>query len=329
MGERALITGVTGFVGRHLCQHLLASGDDVLGTAERPPPRSFPWGALPNGDRILIWDLGDPQGPPKNVLETIREFAPSVVYHLAAISVPEECGSHEPTELARAVNVEGTRRLIDLVRRISGPPRLIFVSTSHVYTVPQTQVTFVHEGHPVQPRNAYGRTKHAAEQLLLEALHVYGLPVLIVRAFPHTGPGQSEKMMLPGWAAQFARHESPVKVHTLHAFIDLCDVRDVVRAYRLLATLGTPGEVYHVGSGVARTSGEVFHMLQQLADCHSPVLETRPGTKYDPIAITEKITRATGWRPSIPLAATVADTYQWWLEKVRVEGNPQSAPGHV
>lgn len=320
MAERALITGVTGFVGRHLCQHLMASGDEVLGIAERPPPLSFPWGALPETDRILIWDLGDPLGPPKSLVQAVREFAPTVVYHLAAISVPEECGGAEPTALASAVNVGGTQRLIDLVLKLPSSPRLVFVSTSHVYTVPQTQVTYVAESYLVQPRNGYGKTKWAAEQLVMEAFRNHGLAAVLVRAFPHTGPGQSEKMMLPSWGAQFARGECPIKVHTLHAVIDLCDVRDVVRAYRLIASLGTPGEIYHVGSGVARTSGDVFRLMQQHADPDRPVLETRPGSKYDPIAVIEKITKATGWKPQVPLETTVADTYRWWLEKVRAEG---------
>jgi len=313
MAERALITGITGFVGRHLCQYLTCQGDEVAGIANTWPESSALWGQLPDSRNLLIWDLANSSGPPRDVVDFLVTFRPTVIYHLAAISVPEMCGNSEPTDVAWAVNVEGTRRLVELALCLSEVPRVIFASTSHVYCVPQDGITFVDETYPVQPRNPYGQTKLAAEEILLEAYHSQKLPVIIARAFPHTGPGQSEKMMLPAWAAQFARGDSPVKIHTLQAVIDLCDVRDVVRAYRLLAERGQPGEIYLVGSGVPRTSGEVFRILQGLADPARPVIEIRPGLKYDPIARIDKLAQTTGWKPEIPLEITVNDTYQWWL----------------
>ncbi len=312
MTERALITGVTGFVGRHLCQYLRNQGYEVAGIAHGLPQSLEPWGQLPESRNVLFWNLANPGGPPRDVVDFLGTFRPTVIYHLAAISVPEMCGNTQPTDLAWAVNVEGTRRLVELALSLPEPPRIIFASTSHVYRVSQDGITFVDETYPVQPRNPYGQTKLAAEQILQEAYHRDGLPVIIVRAFPHTGPGQSEKMMLAAWAAQFARGDSPIKIHTLQAVIDICDVRDVVRAYRLLAEKGQPGEIYLVGSGIPRTSGHVFRILQGLADPARPVVEIRPGLKYDPIARLDKLTRTTGWKPEIPLETTVKDTYCWW-----------------
>jgi len=317
MAERALITGVTGFVGRHLCQHLMNQGDEVAGIANTWQESLVSWGELPESRNVLFWDLAKPGGPPRDVVDFLGTFRPTVIYHLAAISVPEMCGDTQPTDLAWAVNVEGTRRLVELALSLSEPPRFIFASTSHVYRVPQDGITFVDETYPVQPRNPYGQTKLAAEEILLEAHQRKRLPVIIVRAFPHTGPGQSEKMMLPAWAAQFARGDSPVKIHTSQAVIDLCDVRDVVRAHRLLAERGQPGNIYLVGSGVPRTSGEVFRLLHRLADPARPVIEIRPGLKYDPIARIDKLTRTTGWKPAIPLETTVRDTYHWWLDRIK------------
>jgi GDP-4-dehydro-6-deoxy-D-mannose reductase len=102
-------------------------------------------------------------------------------------------------------------------------------------------------------------------------------------------------------------------VHTLQATIDLSDVRDIVRGYRLLADSGRRGEIYNIGSGVPRTSAEVFDLLRAIANRDGEVVETHPGIKYDPIADSRKIQNHTNWRPEIPLEKTVADTYQWWL----------------
>ncbi len=316
MTHRALITGITGFVGRHLYAHLVECGDQVLGLAPSPVPKVPSWGRLPDDGEILIWDFAESKECPDDIKARIRQFDPTVVYHLAAISVPEDCGHTAPNERAWAINVEGTRRIIELLNETSSGPRFIFVSTSHLYRVPQDKVTFVDEEYPANPRNAYAQTKWAAEQIVQAALKEDRLNAIIVRAFPHSGPGQSERMMLPSWAAQFARGMQTIQVHTLQATIDLCDVRDVVRAYRLLADSAVPGEVYNIGSGVPRTSAQVFELLRLLANPHCEVVETHPGIKYDPIADLRKVQSHTHWKPEIPPEQTVADTYRWWLATV-------------
>jgi GDP-4-dehydro-6-deoxy-D-mannose reductase len=120
-------------------------------------------------------------------------------------------------------------------------------------------------------------------------------------------------MMLPEWAVQFARGgPEPVRVRTLNAWIDLSDVRDVVRAYRLLAVAGERGAAYNVGSGQSRRSGEILELLRRTAGAQRAVVETRPGRKQDPIADITRLVRRTGWQPRVPLEQTVADTLAWW-----------------
>lgn len=312
MRHRALITGITGFVGRHLCAHLTECSDHVMGVAPSPVNGDLRWGSLPQSGNILFWDLESSECPVDSKMQ-IRAFQPTVVYHLAALAVPDDCGHVEPNQKAWAINVEGTRRVIELIREVCPHAKFIFVSTSHLYRVPQDRVTFVDEAYPVNPRNGYARTKWAAEQVVQNAIQQYGLDAVIVRAFPHAGPGQSERMMLPAWAAQFARGHRVVHVHTLQATIDLSDVREIVRGYRLLADSGRRGEIYNIGSGVPRTSAEVFDLLRAIANRDCEVVETHPGIKYDPIADSRKIQNHTNWRPETPLEKTVADTYQWWL----------------
>jgi len=318
MTHRALITGITGFVGRHLCAHLMECGDQVMGVAPSPIAEDRRWGSLPQPGYTLFWDLESLNCPVDNKMR-IRAFQPTVVYHLAALSVPDDCGHLEPNQKAWTINVEGTRCVVELIREVCPHARFIFVSTSHLYRVPQDQVTFVNEDYPINPRNGYARTKWAAEQIVQNAIQEYGLNAMIVRAFPHAGPGQSERMMLPAWAAQFARGQRVVHVHTLQATIDLSDVRDIVRAYRLLADSGIRGEIYNIGSGVPRTSAEVFELLRSMTRRDCEVVETHPGIKYDPIADSRKIQNHTDWRPEIPIEKTVADTYHWWLSALSGE----------
>lgn len=311
MSQRALVTGITGFVGGFLAEHLLHCGDRVLGAAVAPE-----WPAPPpplaEQVEVLTWDFGRDDGCPPDTAEAVRRFAPQVVYHLAAISVPGECGQDAPSSAAWAVNVEGTTRLVDSLLRWELHPRVVFASSSHVYAPPPAGSPWTPETAPIAPRRGYGTTKWEAEQRLSKAFDRGQIDVVLARAFPHTGPRQSPRMMLPEWTRQFVLGTEPVQVHTLEAIIDLSDVRDVVRAYRLLAEHGASGEVYNIGSGTPRRSGAVFNILRRLADPHRSLVETRPGPKIDPVADIARLRAATDWTPEISIAQTVRDTLTWW-----------------
>jgi GDP-4-dehydro-6-deoxy-D-mannose reductase len=320
MSYRALITGVSGFVGPFLAEHLLDCGDEVLGTSpDGTWPARSPKTIRPKVE-LIAWDISRPDGLSQTSRRPIQRFRPQVVYHLAAISVPAECGEDQPTPQAVAVNVDGTRRVLEAAAALDWPPRVLLASTSHVYAATEESSPRVDENWPLAPRQGYGRTKLAAEAAVRRAI-ASGLDALIVRAFQHTGPGQRPPMMLPEWAVQFARGgPEPVWVQTLDAWIDLSDVRDVVRAYRLLALEGQRGTAYNVGSGQARRSGEILELLRRTAGVDRTVVELRPGRKQDPIADITRLVRRTGWQPRVPLEQTVADTLAWW------QGHPSPSP---
>jgi GDP-4-dehydro-6-deoxy-D-mannose reductase len=317
MPQRALITGVAGFVGGHLAEYLLDSGDAVLGCSIDGQWLAGSPAALAARVALVAMDLGRPDGLSPAGRRAIQDFAPTCLYHLAALSVPEDCGDREPAPRAVAVNVDGTRRVLELAAGLPSRPRLLFVSTSHVYAPVASDSPRIDETAPLGPAHAYGRTKLAGEQEVGRAICRDGCDAVIARAFHHAGPRQDGRLMLSQWAKQFAAGGThPVQVYTRDAHLDLSDVRDVIRAYRLLLERGRPGEAYNVGSGVSRSSGEILDQLRRLADPHRAIVEIRPGFRQEPIADISRLIHATGWQPQVPIQQTIADTLDWWRAQV-------------
>lgn len=308
----ALVTGITGFVGGHLAEHLLAAGDQVVGlSASGEWPQRTPE-ALIESVPVIRCDLAD-EDLVQSITRVPRVFEPDCIYHLAAISVPGDCGGDEPTPGAIAANVDGTRRILDWASAI-GVRRVLFVSSSHVYAPPRSRDERCRETDVPRPKNAYGKTKLLAEQAVHEAVAAGRIDAVIARAFQHTGPRQGPRMMLPEWAEQFARGANPVAVRNRDTWIDLSDVRDVVRGYRLLMEHGARGEIYNVGSGFAHRTGDLLAALGSLVGEQCPIVETQPGERFDPIAEIAKLRSATGWSPRYPLAQTIADVYRWYAD---------------
>ena len=313
MSHRVLITGISGFVGGFLAEHLLEVGDLVAGCS--PDGAWLPGSPRSVRDRMEMigWDLASPGDVAEQTRRRIEQFRPDVLYHLAALSVPEDCGDQQPTARATAVNVDGTRRVLEVAVSLPTRPRVLFVSSSQVYAPVTRQSPRVDENAPLGPKHGYGLTKLLAEREVARAVQKHACDAIIVRAFQHAGPRQDPRMMLSQWAQQFTSGRSdPVKVYTRDAQIDLTDVRDVVRAYRLLVLHGRRGQTYNVGSGSSRRSGDVLEILRQLADPGRQIIETRPGFKQDPIAEIVRLVRTTGWQAAIPLKQTVSDTLSWW-----------------
>jgi GDP-4-dehydro-6-deoxy-D-mannose reductase len=315
MRMRAFITGIAGFAGAHLAEHLLDHGDDVCGASLHGNwTNGAGQAALPTcvtSLPIYAWDIGD--SCPSELSQSLSNFAPEVIYHLAAISKATACGQSEPTPAAHRINVRGTEHVMKLAAALPSRPRVLLVSSSYVYgPAHQERETFA-EYEPPQPANGYGRTKLAAEAVLMRAVAEKKVDAVIARAFQHAGPRQDAQFMLAEWCEQFAvAGSTPVIMHNSHSWIDLSDVRDVVRAYRVLAERGACGEIYNVGSGIARTSGEIFTQLLQIAD-PSRLIEIRStAVKYGPIADLHKISSELGWHPQIPLVQTLHDTLNWF-----------------
>jgi len=311
---RALISGIGGFAGAYLAEHLLAVGDDVHGFSRSGNwPRDIPTSVTRNAT-MLSWDIGQPI--PDSVRQQVVDFAPEAVYHLAAISVPSECGANEPTTAAQAVNVAGTRAILDLAASLASRPRFMFASSCYVYGPVPPDQPIVAETAPLHPQRGYGKSKLQAETLVVDAASAERVDAVIARAFQHSGPRQSPQMILPEWASQLARRDdSPLRVVCRDAFLDLSDVRDVVRAYRALVVDGKSQTVYNVGSGVCQRSGDLLARLLEMARSKRDVVELDPGRRQHPIADLSRIQTDTRWKPRIGIEKTLEDILEYWQQR--------------
>lgn len=309
---RAFVTGITGFVGGFLAEHLLACGDEVLGCSRRG---TWPdWAAKTLRDRaqVFAWDVGDGVAP-EALSSRLAQFKPDCVFHLAALSVPGDCGTAEPTAVCVETNVRGTQRVLDLAASLPERPRIVFASTSHVYGRVGRDQQVRDEQAPLRPHRAYGKSKLIAENAVRHAGQQQPLDTIIVRAFQHTGPRQEPRLMLPEWAEQVARKSPRLSVKHLDTWVDVTDVRDVVRAYRSLAEHGERGGVYNVGCGMPRRTGELVEMLAKASEVSMEIAELTPGEeKFDPIADIRRVRADTGWQPQIEIEQTILDTLRYW-----------------
>jgi GDP-4-dehydro-6-deoxy-D-mannose reductase len=298
---RALVTGAAGFVGRHLVAQLEAAGDEVIET-----------------DREQGLDILDLDG----LAALFGDGRPEVVYHLAGQA--DVGGSwSRPVETFR-VNAEGTMNVL-LAAADAGVDRVLAVASADVYGQVPTDELPIGEDRPLRPHSPYGASKAAADLIALQAHLGRGLGVIRARPFNHLGPGQSDRFVASALASRIAHNEldggDRIPVGDLTPRRDFTDVRDVVRAYRLLVERGEPGEAYNVCSGTDVSVQEIADRLVALADLPMTLATDpdllrpvdTPVLRGDPTRLRE----ATGWTPEIPLEQTLADVLDDWRKRVR------------
>jgi GDP-4-dehydro-6-deoxy-D-mannose reductase len=287
---KALVTGAGGFVGPHLTAHLQACGDDVvpldLGTG--PDLRdSDAWAAA------------------------MREHQPDVVYHLAGLSNVGESWNNPIATFE--INTMGTISILEAARQ-AGTPRVVLVSSADVYGTVTPEMLPLTEEHRAQPRSPYGASKQAAEAAAQQYWRGHGVHAVVARPFNHLGPGQSPTFAAPAFAGQIAEAERDGLTELRHGDLsphrDLTDVRDVVRAYRLLAEQGDAGEIYNVCSGHTVSMQQLLDAMLSLST--ASINQVVDDSLIRPIDLPvlrgsfAKLRAATGWEPAIGLEETLA-----------------------
>jgi GDP-4-dehydro-6-deoxy-D-mannose reductase len=310
MTRPTLVTGGAGFAGGHLLDLLVSRGHEVVAW-RRPngPPRSLA------GVRWEVVDLLDRPA----VSIAVARTRPAAVYHCAG--APHVGRSWETAEATLAVNVLGTHHLVESLREHAPHARVLVPSSALVYRQLGTPLS---EDHPLEPASPYALSKLAQE--LVGTENGDSPRVCIARAFNHTGPRQDPSFAVSGFAHQIADIEAGlsapvIAVGNLDAKRDLTDVRDTVRAYRLILERGTPGRPYNVCSGRAIAVGALLDML--LVRARVPIRVAPDPSRFRPndlplvVGDPSRIREELGWEPEIPLDRTLDDLLGYWRANVQ------------
>lgn len=314
---RALVTGITGFVGGHLTEHLTAEGDLVVGLSH-----SGRWPAgldhLARLARVEPFDLL--RGTVESLADLLARKRPEAIYHLAAQANPR--ASLDDPRGTWDLNLGGALTLLEAVRRagLDPAPRVVLVGSGVSYGNPAPEHLPVTESCPLRPNNPYAASKAAADLLGIQHFLSHGAPVVMARPFNHAGPRQDDRYALSSFARQVAEVErgdrARIEVGNLDVVRDFTDVRDIVRAYRLLATDGRPGEVYNIGTGRDVPLSAMLATLCRLARRPVEVVvdpdRVRPVDQPLLLADASKLRLDTGWEPRYTLDQTLADMLDAW-----------------
>lgn len=318
---RILITGITGMVGSHLAEYVLAHHPDVEvhGMVRWRSPRA---NLVKVNGRVTLHEgeLRDLHSLVR-VLETVR---PERIFHLAAQSYVSASFSAPADTLH--TNVIGTTNLLDAVRLTGIDPRIHICSSSEVYGQVREDEVPIRESNEFRPASPYAVSKCGEDMIALQYFLSYGIKTIRTRMFTHTGPRRGDVFAESAFAKQIAEVEAglrpnPIKVGNLNSVRTFADVSDAVRAYWLLLEKCPPGEVYNIGGERTMTVGEMLDVLIGMAGCRiryevDPAL-VRPSDVTLQIPDTSKFRAATGWEPKVPLETTLRDLLDYHRGRIR------------
>lgn len=303
---KALVTGSLGFVGGYLRQELEQNGYEVVGVD------------VHEAAQTIKVDLLDARA----TAEAVFAVRPDVIIHLAGQA--DVGHSWKDPQQTVALNVLCAVNLMEAVRAVDPAIRVVLVGSSDEYGSLGGNGMLVSEDLPVDPRTPYAVSKKAQEDMARVYVRAYGLHICMTRSFNHGGAGQREGFLIPDFAAGVARVEKGLqpclRVGNLTAKRDFTHVRDVVRAYRLIAERGRAGEVYNVGSGTAYSAQEILDRLCAMANCPVPVecdsAKLRPSDTPVICCDHSKLTNHTSWLPQYGLEDILVETLAYWREKM-------------
>lgn len=307
MSKRVLITGAGGFVGTHLIHALKAAGNVEIFAAVYKATSDIT--SLIPEDHIIAGDLTDFDYATK----LVGISSPDVIYHLAALSVV-----HSSAKQATAVmngNTNISYNILEAVRLGAPKARFIAISSGNVYGAVQDTTYPINESTPIRPLNPYAVSKVSQEMLALQYFLAYGLDVIILRPFNHTGVGQTSDFVIPRLAEQFVRIEKGstpvVEVGNTSTIRDFTDVRDMVGAYILAAEKGLSGEIYNIGTGIGHTIAEILDILQSLSSAKALIKVKQDFVRSSDVPVlvadASKFRTISGWEPKITLSKTISD----------------------
>ena len=316
---RILITGITGFVGSHLAEWALSRGAQVVG-AIRWRSNTQHIDHLRDRVALVPCDLRDVSSV-RSLLEQARA---DYIVHLAAQSFVG--ASWEAPSETLLTNAVSQMNLFEAIRPLARPARFLVIGSSEEYGLVYPDELPIRETNPLRPLSPYAVSKVTQDLMGFQYWKSYGLDIVRTRAFNHTGPRRGDAFATSSFAKQIAEAEAGlrepvIQVGDLKPTRDFSDVRDIVRGYWLLLERGTPGDVYNLCSG---TEWSIERMLNFLVE-HSKLASVE--FRQDPSRMrpsdvpvlrgsAEKVQRATGWVPQIPLEQTLLDLLEYWRQRI-------------
>ncbi|MCK5342942.1 MAG: GDP-mannose 4,6-dehydratase [Candidatus Heimdallarchaeota archaeon] len=318
-----LITGITGFVGSHLADYILKKHPEIkiFGMARwRSPTDNI--NHILDKITILYGDLVDMP----SLKKMLSKEKPDVIFHLAAQSyVPY---SFDAPIATLDANIIGTCNLLEIVKElkhsIKYDPVIHICSSSEVYGQVQKGETPIKETNPFRPASPYAVSKVGEDMLAKQYWDSWKIRTIRTRMFTHTGPRRGSVFCVSNFAKQIAAieaglSEKVIKVGNLDSVRTFLDVRDAVKAYWLLVTKCTLGEVYNIGGEETMTVEEMLHKLIKLSKVKDIKIQVdparlRPSDVTLQIPTTEKFRKETGWKPEIKFDTTLHDTLEYWRE---------------
>ncbi|MGJ3241016.1 MAG: GDP-mannose 4,6-dehydratase [Anaerolineae bacterium] len=315
---QVLITGAGGFVAPHLIQHIQLTQPDAIihGSYHAQQPDTL--------DDVHYYqlDLLDYHAV-RMWLETVQ---PDVVYHLAGQSSPGRAFDAKWRTLETNIRIQ--HNLLEAYLALNMRPRTLIMSSGYIYCGGSLTPDHmpVNETAELRPNNPYALSKVTQDLMGLQYFLSHRLPIIRVRPFNHTGPGQQPAFVAPDFALQIARIEAGLQepvmwVGNLEAQRDFTDVRDVVRAYILLSQYGQAGIAYNVASNQAYSIQQVLDTLLSFTQAHITV-EVDP-SKFRPVDIpivqgdNTRLVQLTGWQPTIPFEQTLHDLLEDCRKRVQ------------
>lgn len=318
---RILITGITGMVGSHLADYVLAEqkGVEVHGLVRWRSPKD---NILPilNKVTLHLGDLRDLSG----LINILNKVKPEKIFHLAAQSYVDQSFAAPVDTLD--TNILGTANLLEAMRHTKSEAKIHICSSSEVYGQVRADEVPINENNVLRPASPYAVSKVGEDMLGLQYFLSYGIKTLRTRMFTHTGPRRGSVFAESTFAEQIAERElglaqGPVKHGNLDSVRTITHVKDAVRAYWTLLEKCPPGEVYNIGGSETITIGKLLDILKSHATV--PITQEVDPARLRPSDVTlqipdvSKFEKATGWKPVISMEDTLLDLLNYHRQRLK------------